>query len=101
MDNIEGFGIAKVTVITLLGKQKIYLIKAAYVLGFYTNLVYNQRLNKKGIFQHNKGNYLYRRGGEKFAYCGYYYGQIVLEYNELKPTEDASFAARLTEPLPN
>ena len=102
METIKGFGTAKVIVITLLGKQKIYLNKAAYILGFYINLVYNQRLNKKGIFQHNEGNYLYYRGGQKFAYCGYYYGQITLKYNELKPrTKDAPFMVKLTEPLPN
>ena len=95
IENIEGFRTAKVIVITLLGKQKIYLINAACILGFYINLVCNHKLNKKGVFQHNKGNYLYRRGSEKFVYCGYYYSQITLEYNELKPstTEDASFAA--------
>jgi hypothetical protein len=74
MENIKGFGTAEVIVITLLGKQKIHLINTAYILGFYINLVYNHRLNKKGVFWHNKGNYLYRRGGEKFVYCGYYYG---------------------------
>ena len=50
MENIKGFRTAKVTVITLIGKQKIYLIKATYILGFYINLVYNHRLNKKDIF---------------------------------------------------
>ena len=102
-ENIEGFGTAEVTVITPSGKQKIHLINAAYVPGFHTNLVCNRRLNKKGVFWHNEGNYLYRRGGEKFAYCGYHHGQVTLEYNELKPSmpEDASFAARPTEPLLN
>ena len=41
METIKGFRIAEVTVITLLGKKKIYLNKAAYILGFYINLVYN------------------------------------------------------------
>ena len=50
MENIKGFGTAKVIVITPSGKQKIYLINAAYILEFYTNLVYNHRLNKKGVF---------------------------------------------------
>ena len=94
MENIKGFRTAKVTVITPLRKQKIYLINALYILGFYTNLVCNYRLNKKGVFWHNKGNYLYCCSGKKFAYCGYYHGQITLEYNKLKPiTEDASFTA--------
>ena len=74
METIKGFGTAKVTVITSLGKQKIHLNKAAYVPGFYINLVCNRRLNEKGVFWHNKGNYLYRRGGQKFAYCGYHHG---------------------------
>ena len=74
MEKIEGFGTAKVIVITLLGKQKIHLNKAAYILGFHINLVCNRRLNKKGVFWHNKGNYLYYRGSKKFVYYGYYYG---------------------------
>ena len=41
IENIEGFRTAKVTVITPLGKKKIYLNKAIYILGFYINLVYN------------------------------------------------------------
>jgi len=103
IENIEGFGTAEVTVITPSGKQKIHLNEAAYVPGFHTNLVCNCRLNKKGVFWHNEQNYLYRRSGEKFVYCGYHHGQVTLEYNELKPNtpEDASFAAQLTEPLPN
>ena len=94
MENIKGFRTAKVTVITPLGKQKIYLINTVYILGFHTNLVCNYRLNEKGIFWHNKGNYLYYYGGKKFAYCGYYHGQITLKYNKLKlTTENVSFVA--------
>ena len=71
MENIKGFRIAKVIVITLLGKQKIYLINAVYVLGFHINLVCNYRLNEKGVFWHNKGNYLYYYSGKKSAYYRY------------------------------
>ena len=35
------------------------LKNAAYVLGFYANLVYFKRLNKHGIFQDNEKNLLY------------------------------------------
>lgn len=91
--NIEGFGAAEVTVITPLGRQKIHLNEAAYVPGFHTNLVCMRRLIEKGVFWNSEKNYLYRRGGEKFAYCGYHHGQVTLEYNELKPST--------TEPLPN
>ena len=54
IENIKGFGIAKVIVITPLGKKKIYLNEAVYILGFHTNLVCMRRLNKKGVFWHNK-----------------------------------------------
>ena len=50
IENIKDFGTAEVTVITPLGKQKIHLIKAAYVPRFHTNLVCNHRLNNKGVF---------------------------------------------------
>ena len=50
IENIKGFRTAEVTIITLLGKKKIYLNKTAYILGFYINLVCMHRLNKKEVF---------------------------------------------------
>ena len=39
-EEIVGFRIATVTINTPKGKEQILLIGAAYILGFYTNLVY-------------------------------------------------------------
>src|SRR5436853_1907111 len=46
-EEIISFRIAVVIIDTPKGKEQILLIGAAYILGFHTNLVYIQKLNKK------------------------------------------------------
>jgi len=47
---IKGYSTAIVTINYLKGKRQIQLLGAAFILGFYTNLVYLQKLNNKGVY---------------------------------------------------
>ena len=73
-EEIIGFRTATVIINTPEGKEQILLTGAAYVLGFYTNLVYTQKLNKKEVYWNNKENTLFYSDNKIYAYCGYYCG---------------------------
>ena len=49
-EQIIGFRIAAVIFDTPKGKEQILLTGAAYILGFYTSLVYTQKLNEKEVY---------------------------------------------------
>ena len=48
--NIKGYGTAVIIINMPKGKEQIQLLKAAFILGFYTNLVCLQKLNNKGVY---------------------------------------------------
>ena len=50
MEKIKGYRIVAVIIDYLEGKRQILLIGAAFILSFYTNLVYIQKLNNKDVY---------------------------------------------------
>ena len=50
IEEIIGFKTAVVILDMPKGKEQILFIKAAYILGFYTSLIYTRKLNKKEVY---------------------------------------------------
>jgi len=50
IEEIIGYSIAIVIINNLKGKRQIRLLGVAFILGFYTNLVYLNKLNNKGVY---------------------------------------------------
>ena len=105
---IVSYGIVIVTIDHLKGKRQIWLLKAAFILGFHTNLMSLKKLNKKGVYWSNEENILYYGDKVTYACCGYHCNQSTLEYNEPKEEDsiEASFATQLlikhlSKPLQN
>jgi len=84
VEKIVGYSIAIVTINYLKGKRQIELLEAAFMPGFYINLVCLKKLNNKGIYWNNEKNILYYGNNMIYACCGYYYSQLIIEYNEPK-----------------
>ena len=81
-EEIVGYGTAVVMIDYPEGKRQIELLEAAYILGFYTNLVCLKKLNNKNVFWNNEKNILYYGDKVTYAHCGYHYSQTTIEYNE-------------------
>ena len=50
MEEIKGYSTVVVIINYPKGKRQIQLLEAAFIPGFYTNLVSLKKLNKKGVY---------------------------------------------------